>query len=72
MSARWAWSLRSTWAATVVGTAVWIVGGIFSLGNFIWPAHPGLALFFVTLAITLATQIAVEHEVRSAARRVQS
>lgn len=72
MSARWVWSLRSTWAATVVGTAVGIGGGIFRLGNFIWPPHPGLALFFVTLATALAAQIAVEHEVRSAARRAQS
>jgi hypothetical protein len=51
-----------------VGTGGWILG----LGNFVWPAHPGWALFFITLAATIATQIAVEHEVRSAARRAQS
>jgi hypothetical protein len=42
------------------------------LGNFVWPAHPGWALFFITLAATLGTQIAVEHEGRNAARRAQS
>ena len=65
-------SARSNWAATAVGTAVGTGGWIFGLGNFVWPAHPGWALFFVTLAATIATQIAVEHEVRSAAHRAQS
>jgi hypothetical protein len=51
-----------------VGTGGWI----FGLGNLVWPAHPGWALFFITLAATIATQVAVEREVRSAARRAQS
>jgi hypothetical protein len=51
-----------------VGTGGWILG----LGNFVWPAHPGWALFFITLAATIVTQVAVEREVRSAARRAQS
>jgi len=65
-------SARANWAATAVGTAVGTGGWILGLGNFVWPAHPGWALFFITLAATIATQIAVEHEVRSAARRAQS
>jgi hypothetical protein len=52
-----------------VGTGGWILG----LGNFVWPAHPGWALFFITLAATIATQVAVERVVRNAAaRRAQS
>jgi hypothetical protein len=51
-----------------VGTGGWILG----LGNLVWPAHPGWALFFVTLAATIVTQIAVEREVRNAARRAQN
>ncbi len=72
MSARSNWISRSTWAATAVGTAVGTGGWILGLGNFVWPAHPGWALFFITLAATLGTQIAVEHEGRNAARRAQS
>jgi hypothetical protein len=51
-----------------VGTGGWILG----LGKLVWPAHPGWALFFVTLAATIVTQIAVEREVRNAARRAQN
>jgi hypothetical protein len=65
-------SARANWAATAVGTAVGTGGWILGLGNFVWPAHPGWALFFITLAATIVTQVAVEREVRSAARRAQS
>jgi hypothetical protein len=52
-----------------VGTGGWI----FGLGNLVWPAHPGWALFFITLAATIAAQVVVEREVRrAAARRAQS
>jgi hypothetical protein len=63
---------RSGWAATAVGTAVGTGGWILGLGHIVWPAHPGWALFFVTLAATIATQVAVEREVRSSASRTQS
>ena len=65
-------SARANWAATAVGTAVGTGGWILGLGNFVWPAHPGWALFFITLAATIVTQVAVGREVRSAARRAQS
>jgi len=65
-------SARANWAATAVGTAVGTGGWILGLGNLVWPAHPGWALFFVTLAATIVTQIAVEREVRNAARRAQN
>ena len=66
-------SARSTWAATAVGTVVGTGGWIFGLGNLVWPAHPGWALFFITLAATIAAQVVVEREVlRAAARRAQS
>jgi hypothetical protein len=51
-----------------VGTGGWILG----LGNFVWPEHPGWALFFITLAATIVTQFVVERQVRHAARRAQS
>ena len=65
-------SARANWAATAVGTAVGTGGWIFGLGNLVWPDHPGWALFFITLAATIATQVAVEHEVRNAARRAKT
>jgi len=65
-------SARANWAATAVGTAVGTGGWILGLGKLVWPAHPGWALFFVTLAATIVTQIAVEREVRNAARRAQN
>ena len=65
-------SARSTWAATAVGTIVGTGGWILGLGHVVWPAHPGWALFFITLAATIATQIVVERGVRNAARRSQS
>jgi hypothetical protein len=37
------------------------------LGHFVWPAHPGWALFFLTIAATIATSIVVERNVRRAA-----
>ena len=60
-------SSRSTWAATAVGTAVGTCGWLMGLGHFVWPAHPGWALFFLTIAATIATSIVVERNVRRAA-----
>jgi hypothetical protein len=65
-------SARANWAATAVGTAVGTGGWIFGLGHVVWPPHPGWALFFITLAATIATQIVVERGVRNAAARAQS
>jgi len=57
-------SAKSTWMATAVGTAVgtgaWAVG----LGRDLWPAHPWWALFFLTLAVSIATQLIVERHER--------
>ncbi len=62
-------SARSSWAATAVGTAVGTCGWLFGLGKIAWPAHPGWAMFFITLAVTILTLVVVEREVRSAAHR---
>ena len=55
---------RSTWWATAVGTAVGTGGWLLGVGKFVSPAHPGWALFFISLAATTVTQIAVEWEMR--------
>jgi len=65
-------SARSTWAATAAGTAVGTGGWIFGLGRVLWPAHPGWALFLLTIAVTIVTQVVVEMEVRRNARSMQS
>ena len=64
-------SARSTWAATVIGTAIGVGGWILGMGNLVWPAHPNWALFLITFAATIATQVGVEREVRNA-RRAQN
>ncbi|MGO9324428.1 MAG: hypothetical protein ACLP07_07695 [Terracidiphilus sp.] len=61
-------SAKASWVATAVGTAVGTGGWIFGLGRFVWPAHPQWALFFITIAATIATMVLVERDVRSATR----
>jgi hypothetical protein len=63
---------RSTWWATAVGTAVGTGGWLLGIGRFVWPAHPGWALFWITIAATIITQIAVELEVRHNIARAQN
>ncbi|MGP8250508.1 MAG: hypothetical protein ACLQHF_00640 [Terracidiphilus sp.] len=55
---------RSTWWATAVGTAVGTGGWMLGIGRFVSPAHPGWALFWITLVATIITQITVEWEIR--------
>ena len=63
---------RSTWWATAVGTAVGTGGWLLGIGKYVSPAHPGWALFWITLAATIVTQIAVEREIRHRISRAQS
>jgi len=62
---------RSTWWATAVGTAVGTGGWFLGVGRIVSPAHPGWALFWITLAATIITQIAVELETRHNIARAQ-
>ena len=43
-------TLKASLAATVIGTGAWMLG----LTRAIWPAHPQLAVFFLTIAATVA------------------
>lgn len=55
---------RANWAATAVGTAVGTGGWMLGLGKLLSPAHPMEALFFATLAATIATLILVDRASR--------
>jgi len=63
---------RSTWWATAVGTAVGTGGWLLGFGRIVSPAHPGWALFWITLAATIITQVTVEWEVRHNIARAQN
>jgi hypothetical protein len=43
-------TLKASLLASVFGTVAWLLG----LTKRIWPAHPQWAVFFVTLAATVA------------------
>jgi hypothetical protein len=51
-------TLKVTLVATVIGTAVGLGAWLFGLGQIIWPAHPQIASFLLTLATTIVVQIA--------------
>jgi hypothetical protein len=63
---------RSTWWATAVGTAVGTGGWLLGIGRIVSPAHPGWALFWITIAATIITQITVEWEIRHNIARAQN
>jgi cysteine synthase len=63
---------RSTWWATAIGTAVGTGGWLLGVGRIASPAHPGWALFGITIAATIITQIAVEWETRHNIARAQA
>lgn len=51
-------TLKVTLAATGIGTAVGLGAWLSGLGDILWPAHPQLASFLLTLATTIVIQIA--------------
>jgi hypothetical protein len=63
---------RSTWSATAVATAVGTMvgtgGWLWGIGKYFSPTHPGWALFWITVGVTilteLVTRIVVEEEIR--------
>lgn len=51
-------TLKITVIATLLGTAVGFWAWYLDLTKMVWPRHPGLAGFFLTLIATIAVQIA--------------
>ncbi len=50
-------TLKLTLIATGIGTAVGLGAWLFGLGQIIWPAHPQIASFLLTLVTTIGIQI---------------
>jgi hypothetical protein len=44
--------------ASLIGTAVGLAAWLLGLGQIIWPAHPQLASFLLTLVTTIVIQVA--------------
>ena len=42
-------TLKASLLASAIGTALWLLG----VPEKIWPAHPGWAVFFVTIGATV-------------------
>lgn len=71
---------RSTWWATAVATAVGTVvgtgGWLLGIGKYVSSAHPGWALFWITIFVTVITEIVtriiVEEESRHKIARAQA
>lgn len=55
-------SWRAQWMATVVGTVVGTGGYVWGLGHYVWPAHPGWALFFMTTAATVICMVVANED----------
>ncbi len=49
-------TVNASVVATCVGTAVGLAAWILGMGRLIWPAHPQVAGFLLTLGATVATQ----------------
>jgi hypothetical protein len=47
-------TLKVSLIGTAVGLGAWVLG----IGHIIWPAHPQLAGFLLTLATTIVVQVA--------------
>jgi len=50
-------TLKLTLVATVIGTVVGLGAWLSGLGQVLWPAHPQMACFLLTLATTIVIQI---------------
>ncbi|MGD0732316.1 MAG: hypothetical protein ABR956_13730 [Terracidiphilus sp.] len=49
-------TLKVTLVATLIGTAVGLGAWLFGLGQLLWPGHPQLASFLLTLVTTIVVQ----------------
>ncbi len=50
-------TLRVSLIASSIGTAVGLGAWMFGLGQTIWPAHPQMASFLLTLVTTIVIQV---------------
>jgi hypothetical protein len=50
-------TLRVSLIASLIGSAVGLGSWVFGLGQIIWPAHPQMASFLLTLVTTIVIQI---------------
>jgi hypothetical protein len=51
-------TLKVSLIASLIGTAVGLGSWMFGIGQVIWPAHPQLACFLLTLVTTIVIQFA--------------
>lgn len=51
-------TLKVSLIASLIGSAVGLGSWIFGVGRIMWPAHPQMACFLLTLAATIVIQIA--------------
>jgi hypothetical protein len=51
-------TLKTSLIASLIGTAVGLGIWLSGLGQTIWPGHPQLASFLVTLVVTVSVQVA--------------
>jgi hypothetical protein len=51
-------TLEITLIASLIGTAVGLGSWMLGLGRIMWPAHPQMACFLLTLATTIVIQVA--------------
>jgi len=50
-------SLKTSLIASCIGTAVGLGSWIFGFGKIMWPAHPQIACFLLTLVTTIVIQV---------------
>jgi len=49
-------STKISWIASLIGTGIGLWAWWQGVGRVLWPAHPQLAGFLITVAATLAVQ----------------
>jgi hypothetical protein len=50
-------TLKVSLIASLIGTAVGLAAWVLGLGRIMWPAHPQMASFLLTLVTTIVVQI---------------
>jgi hypothetical protein len=50
-------TLKVSLIASLIGTAVGLGSWVFGIGQIIWPVHPQMASFLLTLVTTVVIQI---------------